>query len=270
MVDYISETTVSQIVRGYVEENLVYRRPFEQISIADDPTDSYRVGVTTDNMGAIQRVERGAEIPFDEEGIEQLEGTVEKWALATPIPWEDQNDSRFDVVQRNVEKQGRRMMELWNREAFQCLSNNLHPQSPYDKGGSKSGQLDFEDIIQARQVLLEDGYTPETLYVSPEAETDLLLGDTGYQRMTDYGDDIIIGGEVGEVAGLSVVRDDSGLLSGNNALLVDDSDYGFEVVKRDVSTNSWTEDSRESDVYSISSRFDHLSYDPEAAIKVQG
>lgn len=270
MVDHISETTVSQVVQNYIEENLVYRRPFEQISIADDNSDSFRIGVQTDDMGDIEQVDRGSDIPTTEEGISQLEGSVEKYAKALIIPDEDQEDSRFDVVQRNVEKMGRRMMEKWNLEAFNAFTSNLHPNSPHDDGGSTSGEMDFEDIINARQVLLEEGRSPDYMFVSPQAETDLLLADTGYQRMTELGDEAVLGGEVGEIAGLTLVRDDSGLLTGNSGIMVDSSGYGFEVVKRDVRTNQWRDESKESDMYSISSRFSHVPYNPNSAIRVDG
>lgn len=270
MVDYITETTVSQVVQNYVEENLVYRRPFEQISIADDPTDTYRIAIQTDEMGDIEKVDRGSDIPTTEEGIAQLESSVDKYAKSLIIPDEDQEDSRFDVVQRNVEKMGRRMTEKWNMEAFNALSTNLHPNSPYDQGGSTSGTLDFEDIIQARQILLEEGRSPDYMFVTPQAETDLLLADTGYQRMTELGDEAVVGGEVGEIAGLTLVRDDSGLLTGSSGIMVDSGEFGFEVVKRDVRTDSWREDSKQSDAFSISSRFDHNVYNPNSAIRVDG
>lgn len=267
--DIITEQVIEDTVRGYVEEDLVYRRAFSPMSIEGRQNDTVEVPIEQDVMNEPTRIRENGEFPHDEEDIDTVTATVDKYGFAVRISRESRQDSMFDIVARNVDKQGRKMSELFNRLAFEELSTNLHPDSPASGSGGTSGTLEFTDILEAKKILQEDGYSPSYVITNPQGEADLLRSDD-FQRATDLGDDTVLDAQVGRVAGLDVLTSNAGHLAGSNAFVVDDESYGWEITKESVSTNRYDDEGRHSTEYQIWSRKQWLVTDPNGCIKVEG
>lgn len=266
--DIITEQSIQDVVRGYVEEDLIWRQAFNTLDASGVDNDTVEFPVEQDFMGQPQEIAENGEFPFDEEDVDKVKATVKKYGFAVPVSREAQADSVFDVVARQVEKQSRKMAELLNDLAYSELSTNLHPNSPAGGLGT-AGTLEFTDILDGRQELLDDGYSPSACIVNVQGEADL-LNSPEFQRATELGDDTILDAQIGRVAGLNVFRSNAGNLTGSSAIIVDPTEYGYEVVKEDVATDSYYENSRQSDVFQIWTRRTYKTTDADAAIQVDG
>lgn len=267
--DVITEQAIQETVRGYVEEDLMYRRAFSSMDISGLANDTVEVPIEQDNMAEPTYIAEGSEFPHDEEDIETVTATVKKYGGAVRISREAQQDSLFDVVSRNVNKQSRKMAELFNRKAYDALSSNVHPDSPVSGSGGTSGTLEFTDVVEATKTLNEDGYSPSYLITNPQGKADLLRSEE-FQRATDLGDETILEAQVGRVGGLDVFSSNAGLMSGASAFVVDDESYGWEITKEAVSTNEYVDEARHSTEFQIWSRRSWLVTDPNAAVKIEG
>jgi len=94
---------------------------------------------------------------------------------------------------------------------------------------------------------------PDLLIVDIDGYGDLLT-DANFNRATDQGDEVVRSGEVGRIAGMSVV--------------VDSSRFGYELTRTPVSTNEYEDPERQADIMHIFTRKAWKAIFPEAAAKV--
>ncbi|PSP86216.1 hypothetical protein BRC78_07325, partial [Halobacteriales archaeon QH_8_68_33] len=113
--DIVTEQAIQDVVRGYIEEDLVYRQAFDTMNIADTPNDTVEFPVEQDNMGEPQKIPENTEFPRDEEDVDTITVTVDKYGFEVAISREAQQDAVFDVVARQTNKKARKMAELLNR-----------------------------------------------------------------------------------------------------------------------------------------------------------
>lgn len=266
--DTLNEEVVRRVVETAVQENLRFRQAYRDINFAEAPNDTLQIPVEQDNMGSPEKIGEGSEFPRTEEGITKEPVTPEKYGFEVSVSAESQSDSVFDVVARQVEKQSRQMNEKLNELAFTELDGNLNSSSPAD-AGQTAGTLEFADVVEAKKILQQDAYSPDLLIVNVQGEADLLNSDA-YQRSTELGDETVLEGQVGRVAGLDVVLDNSDHMSQSSgeAYMVDTAEYGYEVTKQEVATNEYDDPSRHASVFQIWTRKAYFAVDSEAAIKI--
>jgi hypothetical protein len=220
-------------------------------------------------MGEPQRVAEGSQFPREEEDYKKTPITVEKHGFEVAISMESTLYSVFDQVARQTEKAARRMSEYLNRLAFEEVDGNLHPNtSSYT--GLGGGNFTFQNITDAKKELLDDILSPNVLVVNTAGENALINSDD-FQRATELGDEVIREGAIGRIAGLDVLVDNSGLLGDANTptgILADDDEYGYEVVKEDVATRVYEDESRQSEIHQLYTIRQYKAIDPEAAIKI--
>ena len=267
--DIITEEAIHRVVQDAVEENLEFRRAFRSLDVSDIDNDTIQLPKDPDNMGGPEEVSEGSEFPRDEEDIETVPATVQKYGFEVSVTRESEMDSVFEVVARQVEKQARRMAEHLNELAFEELNANLHPNSPAG-GLGDTGKLEFQDMVDGRREMLDDGLSPEFAIVNVQGEADLLTSDQ-FLRATDFGDDTVVDADTaGRVAGMPVFVSNAGLMSSTDgeAIIVDPDRYGYEVVKEDVMTNEYDAPERQANVFQIWTRRTYKALDERAAIKV--
>lgn len=268
--DVITQQAIHDVVQEATEETLPFTEAYRSIDIGGIDNDTIELPVGTDNMAMPERVGENGEFPRDEEDLETVPVTVEKYGVEVSVSRESQQDSVFDVVARQVEKKARKMAELWNAEAFKELDANLHPDSPAADGGATSGVLQFTDVMEGKKIMQQEQLNPDLLIINVQGEHDLATEDNGYFRQTALGDSTVQSGEIGRVAGFDVVVDNSDHMSqtSGEGYLVDTSRYGYEVVKEDVMTDEYYDNSRHADIFQIWARFSYFALEPEAAIKI--
>jgi hypothetical protein len=220
------------------------------------------------------RVQEGSEFPRTEEGIETTKVTVEKHGFEVKVTWEATEFSVFDVVARQTEKAARRFNQYINQLAYDFISDskNQHPSSPVDPGNSNidSSEFGFELATYAEKLMKDDQLNPDMLVVNTQGEFDVKNSDN-FQRASDLGDEMTREGAIGRFAGVDVMVDNSGLMADGSAegYLIDADEYGYEVVKEDVSTEEYYDQSRQSQIVQWFTMRNWHVIDAEAVIKIQ-
>ncbi len=263
--DVLNEERIRRVVEEEQEHVLLWNQLFRTITMPDIPTDTLQVPVDMGEMGMPDRVGEASEFPRDEEETDKIPMTVKKYGGEVSISWESEMFSVFDIVAQQVEKQSRRMAELINEKAYNEVADNLHPNSPVSGGGS----FNFDAVIDARENILDEKYSPQVLIVNTQAES-ALLKSSEFQRATDLGDGTIVDGAIGRIAGLDVLVDNSGLLgtSSPQGIIADPDEYGYELIKEDVATEEYEDQSRQARIFQIYTMRTWKAINNEAAIKV--
>lgn len=262
--DALNEERIRRVVEQQQEENLLWNELFRTINMPDYPTDTLKVPKEMDEMGMPGRVHEGSEFPRDEEEVETVPMTVKKYGGEVAVSWESEMFSVFDIVAQQVEKRSRKMSELINEKAFDEVMANLHPNSPISGSG-----FDYASIIDAREEILNEKYNPQILIVNTRGESALLKSNE-FQRASDLGDETTLSGSIGRIAGLDVVVDNSGLLGTDTArgVIADPDEYGYELVKEDVATEEYEDQSRQARIFQIYTMRTWKAINEEAAIEI--
>ena len=267
--DILTEERVRRVMEEEQMERLVWNQMFETIPMDAEANDTVQIPEDKGLMGEPGRVTEGSEFPREEEEYDKTPITVEKHGFEVALADESTMYSVFDQVARQTEKAARRMSEYLNRLAFEEIEANLHPNSPVS---ATSGNFDFEVATSGRKELFDSLFEPTMMVVNTAAEKELLNSDA-YRTASDLGDTITQSAEIvdGRFAGMDVVVDNSGLLGDSSTpegIVADPSEYGYEVVAEDVSTDDYRDQSRQSQIYQIWTIRGYKAIDPEAAIKI--
>ena len=208
--DVITQDFVRETVEEIVQENLIWRRVFREIGAENIDSNSYTFYIEADNMGRPQIVGEGEEPPRHE-NQSPTEHTVQfdKYMGEISITMEAMEDGLMEMKAREVEDLARAMSERLNEEAYNQLEDNWK-ETLQDDGaiGDGNGTLSFSDIVDGMKALREEDYTPDLLIVDLDGYTDLLT-DSNFNRATSDGDEVVRSGEVGRVAGMPVVIDNT-------------------------------------------------------------
>ena len=163
---------------------------------------------------------------------------------------EAMEDGLIEMKAREVEDVARAMAERLNQEAYDVLSSNVQTQDADSNNiGDSNGTLSFSDIVEGMKALREDDYTPDLLIVDIDGYTDLLT-DSNFNRATEQGDEVVRTGEVGRIAGMPVVIDNTQDIGsgGHGAFAIDTTRYGYELTRTPMSTREYEEPERQADV----------------------
>jgi HK97 family phage major capsid protein len=269
--DVITQDFVRETVEQVVEENLIWRRVFREIDASNIESNSYTFYIENDNMGRPQIVGEGEEPPRHQSDVTEKTVQFDKYMGELSITMEAMEDGLIEMKAREVEDLARAMSERLNEEAFNQLQGNWQTQdSNTDPIGDQNGTLSFSDIVEGMKALREDDYQPNLLIVDLDGYTDLLT-DSNFNRATDSGDDVVQSGEVGQIAGMPVVIDNTqDIAGGHGAVAVDTTRYGYELTRTSMSTMEYEEPSRQTDVVQAFTRKAWTTIFSEAAARIDG
>jgi hypothetical protein len=247
--DVITQDFVRETVEEVVQENLVYRRAFQDIDASNIESNSYTFYIDQDDMGAPQIVGEGEEAPRHQSTVEEQTVQFDKFMGEITLTMEAMTDGLIEMKAREVEDVARAMAERLNREAFDVLDANNQTTSDGESIGDGNGVLSFSDIVEGMKALREDSFTPDLLIVDVDGYTDLMT-DSNFNRATDRGDEVVRTGEVGRIAGMPVVIDTTQDIApnGHGAFALDTTKYGYELTRTPMSTNEYEEPERQADV----------------------
>jgi HK97 family phage major capsid protein len=261
--DVITEDFVRETVEEVIQENLVYRQAFREISATGIQSNSYTFNIDDDNMGSPSLIAEGEEFERDRSTVSQVTVTFDKYGGEVAITMEAMEDGMIDFKAREVEDLARAMAEKLNAEAYDELDANVDQTV-----GDNDGILSFSDIRDGMVAVRQESYMPDLLIVDIDGYGDLLT-DANFNRATDQGDEIVASGEVGRIAGMSVVVDNTqSIAGGHGAFVVDSSRFGYELTRTPVSTNEYEDPERQADIMQIFTRKAWKAIFPEAAAKV--
>ena len=248
--DVITQDFVRETVEEVVEENLVYRRAFREIDASNIESNSYTFYIDQDDMGRPQIVGEGEEAPRHQSTVGETTVQFDKFMGEVTLTMEAMEDGLIEMKAREVEDVARAMAERLNKEAYDVLSSNVQEtDSDSNDIGDNNGTLSFSDIVEGMKALREDDYTPDLLIVDIDGYTDLLT-DSNFNRATESGDEVVRSGEVGRIAGMPVVIDNTQDIGsgGHGAFAIDTTRYGYELTRTPMSTREYEEPERQADV----------------------
>jgi HK97 family phage major capsid protein len=269
--DVITQDFVRETVEEVVEENLVYRRAFREIDASNIDSNSYTFYIDQDDMGRPQIVGEGEEAPRHQSTVGETTVQFDKFMGEVTLTMEAMEDGLIEMKAREVEDVARAMAERLNQEAYDVLSSKVQQQDSDGNGiGDSNNTLSFSDIVEGMKALREDDYTPDLLIVDIDGYTDLLT-DSNFNRATEQGDEVVRSGEVGRIAGMPVVIDNTqDIAEGHGAFAVDTTRYGYELTRTPMSTREYEEPERQADVIQAFTRKAWTVIFEDAAAEIDG
>lgn len=264
----LSQPVLEDRIEDIVQESLNYREVFRSYPAQNINSNVVQLPVPKEEIGEPKLIEEGAEFPRDQENYELRTLEFDKFGFEVAITMEAQEDSQVNLVRDQVDRQARQMREDMNERAF----DEINEASLSSVSSNSNGTFEFDDLLEGRNTLMEGSYSPDLLIANTEAVHDLL--GTDFLDATNEGAQMRRSGEVGQIAGMSIVEDDSALDFGGNggseALMVDTDFFGYEGVRTPVTAEEYEEMRSQSDVYRIYSRMGWVVMDDDAAVVIEG
>lgn len=242
MAEIITEVDVRRVVEPIVEEELVFRGAFRELSVAmgDNPI---RIPRSNDVLGEPAEVGKASEYPSGKDEFETVDIDRHKYGFKTPIAMEDEADHILDLAGHHVEFQARKLAEFLDSQAYSALDSNNTSSSV-----TADDALDFADVVDTAAEMEGMGYDPDRIITNPAGKADLLKSDD-FNRASDLGDSTVTTGLIGDVAGLDVFYSNTGDLTDSNAFMIDTSLAGYEATWANPDTDSWEDTERQVTFY---------------------
>lgn len=248
--EVISQEAVRAEVLEAVEEDLVFRQAFDEYDATDINSDAVQIPVADDTVPETGTVGEGTEVANREEELtSKVTVNTEKYMAEAAITREAIEDSILGEIERQVNAHQESLMDALDGAAYDELSAGVTRADIGDAGGN----MDYDTIIDAMTALEGDGYEPDLLIVSPQSKGDLLKSPE-FTRASDMGDDVVMNGQFGEVAGIPVAVSNVGDLGAGEGFMVDTDHFGVEVVRSEVGTREYEEESKDQVVVQIRTR----------------
>jgi len=264
-----SEVITQEAVRAQFEEiaqeNLVFREAFRQVDATGINSGSYEIPVKGDTNEEAGVVSEGSAIPSDVDAQDSKTTiSFDKYATGVEITYESVQDSLFDEIALRVEEKARALAEGLDAAAYGVLNSNLNAASPV---GSATGDMAYDDVVDAMTTLESDGYEADLLIVSPDSKGDLLKSDD-FTRASDMGDEVIRDGAFGMVAGVEVMVSNVGDLGAGEAFLVDSDFYGIEAVREGMNSEEDVDTETQKRLITVWTRMGWAATRAGAAVKI--
>lgn len=166
---------------------------------AQIPGSSIDVDTEDENAMDVRLIAEGAEITLDADAYSSTNLKPDKYGVAIKIVKEMQEDSKWPLLQRNIQKAGKRFAENETNliiTALQGCTNNV-------SGGSA---ITIANITRLMQYLEDADYSPTTLMVGAEVINDLRNIDTFVEANKAGNSDMLDKGFHGTIYGMNVLR----------------------------------------------------------------
>lgn len=269
--EVITGEAVGALAEQQLEINRQFRRAFREHDATNANSNSYNLPeVITDFEGEFVEIPEGSDYPRAGLTYGENQAVYTKYGFEAPITDEAADDAAgnpvADMMERMAEEEARRLDAI----AFEVLSGNNNAAGPVGDG---TGDLTFSEIVNARQTLFGQGYTPNgmELYVSPDSSGDVLMEfqNANFVPASELGNQVV-NGQIGQVSGIPVIETNTGDLGNGEAYLVDTNRYGWESTRWDTEVTEYREESNDQTVYKVNNRKDWVATDPDAAIHITG
>jgi len=269
MPQVIPESSVRQVAEDIAQENTVFRDAYRTIDIPERTGNTFDIPVPEDTLGDPTRREPGAEFDFGREEYAAVTLEREEYASGSRITEEELSDNSFALLEDHVDRHAQKMAERLDAAAFATLGNAAPAANQV--GSSNGDDLTFNDVIDGLEALesREGGYEGDTLFVGTAAKNGLVrdLASRGFEVADEQ---LTQNGIVGNFAGVDIAFSNNGLLTNNDAVLVDTEYYGYEGEWMGVSTDQEDDFDTASTKLVIRWKGDWVATQPEAAVRIRG
>ena len=265
--EVISQEAVRAEVLEAVEEDLVFRQAFDEYDATDINSDAVQIPVADDTVPETSTVSEGSEVADREEELtSKVTVNTSKYMAEAALTREAIEDSILGEIERQVNAHQESLMESLDGDAYDELDGGI--SRPAVGPDSPTGSMGYEVTIDAMTALEGDGYEPDLLIVSAQSKGDLMKDDK-FTRASEMGDEVVFNGVFGEVAGIPVAVSNVGDLGGGEGFMVDTDHFGVEVVRSDIATREYEEESEDQVVVQIRTRRGFKALRGDAAAKIE-
>jgi hypothetical protein len=266
----VSEESIRQVVEEVADDNKVFREAFRSIDIPDRTGDTFEIPVEEDVLGEPTRREPGAERDYGREEYRTVTIRREEYSSGSLITEQELMDSTFDLLNNHVEQHASAMAGKLDDEAFAVLSDAAPTANAV--GSDNGDDMEFDDVIDGMRALEKRsgaGYEGDLLFVGSDAKTGIIKDLAN--RGTDLGDNTIqSAGIVANYAGVDIAFSNRGLLTNDDAILVDSEFFGYEGEWTGVTTETDSDFDRRAEKLAIFWEGGWVSTQPEAAVRIKG
>jgi hypothetical protein len=265
--EVISQEAVRAETLEAVEEELVFRQAFDEYDATDINSDAVQIPVAQGTVPETETVSEGSSVANREEELtSKVTVNTSKYMAEAAITREAIEDSILGEIERQVNAHQESLMESLDGSAYDELSGGITraavgPDTP-------TGTMNYANAIDAMTALEGDGYEPDLLIVSAQSKGDLMKDDK-FTRASDMGDEVVFNGVFGEVAGIQVAVSNVGDLGAGEGFMVDTDHFGVEVVRSDIATREYEEESEDQVVVQIRTRRGFKALRGDAAAKIE-
>lgn len=228
----------------------------------------------------VAEIPEGSEYPRPGFDYGSVQAVYSKYGVEITISDEAVEDSYLDVEMDGNRQITEAEEERMDKIAFNVINNNLNSKGPIDSSGDAAGTLEYADFVDARTTLYNDGASLGDLFaiVNPDGMGDLLKMNQ-FTQASELGDAVIEsgllpGGDIGQglvgtVGDIPVYATNvGGTLSAGQAIVIDESQYGWESERRSFDVESYREEDKDHTVYQLSGRYDWVPTNPDVGIKI--
>lgn len=258
--------------------------------------------ITIDGDSYVWLKERGFEAVQAEEGAEPpaRKGTYEKYTInigktfvSPTITNEMIEDSKWDVVRRNLDMAAKAMARLEDRICMNAMINGVPNGSAVSAGvggiGEKvsnhyvamgdvlgSGILSWRSISLGLAILRLEHYVPNTLLIHPYQMVDLMTGEGDFIGATERAYTVLPEsvrssmntGTIGNIGGMNVVV--SSEMTAGYALMFDSSEYMVFAERRPLTVEKYEDILRDMQKIVMTQRFGVGPVNRDAAVMLYG
>lgn len=258
------------------------------------------VRTETDSMTWLK--ERGFEAMQVEEGseLEARKGTYEKYTLVVKktgvrptITNEMVEDSRWDLVRRNLDMATKAMARLEDRITLNAMIQGVPNGSAMAAGVGGIGEvvsnhyvqmgdqptgnvLGWKAIALGLAILRMEHYTPDTLLIHPYQMVDLMTGEgdfiglneRAYLTLPEHIRSSMMNGAVGNIGGLTVIV--SSEMTPGYALMFDRTQYAVFLERRPLTIDNYNDVLRDMQGIVLTQRFTAAAVNRDAGVLLYG
>lgn len=191
----IYDTLIAEVDRALIprSEAAIFIGP------AGIPGSSIDINRTDESAMSVRLIAEGAEITLDEDAYSTTNTKPLKYGVTVKITKEMEEDAQWPLLQRNIQKAGKRLAENETNlilTALQACTNNV-------SGGAAAT---IANVTRLMQYLDDNDYNPTTLFVGMEVLNDFRNIDTFVEANKIGNTDMLSKGFLGTIYGMNVIK----------------------------------------------------------------
>lgn len=217
----IHDTIIAEVDKALIprSEAALYVPP------ASIPGSSYDIDLETANTLGVRVVSEGAEIGMDSQDFTSTNIKPRKYGVALKITREMMEDSKFELLQRQVKKAGVKMAENENSLIITALGGAANTVT----GGAS---ITIANITRAMQYLEDSDFTATTFVVGMEVLNDLRNIDTFVEYNKVGNREMLDRGFLGTIYGMQVIKASSNAGMTSTYSYVIDRNEAYAIVEK--------------------------------------
>lgn len=279
--DVVSDDDVRAIVEKIRNQYLQCRRAFRNHDGTDLDSNSFSFPVSDNDLdGEAVEVDEGSDYPRTSKSQSKVQAAYTKYGVEITITDEAVDDSAVDVEMDAetdlVRAEERRMESI----AYSVLDGNTNSGGTIDHGDAAGGVVEYGDITDARERAFSYELSlGDVLLIGSGNDMSTFLNMDKFTQASELGDFVVEQGRfpegditsdafLGMAGDVPIYLENVGNIPSGEAFLVDTSNFGWESARWDTEVRQYREEEKDQDVWKIRGRWDWVSTQPDANVKI--